>query len=213
MSAKDEKIVGKSPGEFSRAFLAVLDVKNAFLHGDLEEEVYMEQPPGFVAQGEYGRVCKLKKALYGLKQSPRFILLVVYVDDIVITSSDKARIKKLKSFIGTCFQTKDLGLLKYFLGIEVSHSSKGICLSQRKYYPDLLDDAGQIKAKPCGEPLIPKLKLRSEDGRLLHNLEKYRTSHWDAVTQILGYLKGTPGLGILYANHGQHIAEGFTDAD
>ncbi|GJS18239.1 uncharacterized mitochondrial protein-like protein [Tanacetum coccineum] len=40
-----------------------------------------------------------------------------------------------------------------------------------------------------------------------------RTSHWDAVTQILRYLKGTPGLGILYANHGHHIAEGFTDAD
>ena len=253
-----------------------LDVKNAFLHGDLQEEVYMEQPPGFVAQGEYGRVCKLKKALYGLKQSPRAwfgkfsnavikfglrrsvydhsvfysssdagcVLLVVYVDDIVITGSDKDGIKNLKSFIGTCFQTKDLGSLKYFLGIEVSRSSKGICLSQRKYCLDLLDDASQIEAKPCDEPMIPKLKLKSEDGRLLQNPEKYRrvvgklnyltitrpdiafpvsvvsqflssprTSHWDVVTQILGYLKGTPGLGILYANHGHHIAEGFTDAD
>ncbi|GJV41647.1 retrovirus-related pol polyprotein from transposon RE1 [Tanacetum coccineum] len=213
----------------------------------------MEQPPGFVAQGESGRVCKLKKALYGLKQSPRawfgkfsnavikfglrrsvydhsvfysssnacFILLVVYVDDIVITGSDKDGIKKLKSFIGTCFQTKDLGSLKYLLGIEVSRSSKGICLSQRKYCLDLLDNAGQIEAKPCDEPMIPKLKLRSEDGRLLHNPEKYRrvvltaprTSHWDDVTQILGYLKGTPGLGILYVNHGHHIAEGFTNSD
>ncbi|GJU88782.1 retrovirus-related pol polyprotein from transposon TNT 1-94 [Tanacetum coccineum] len=253
-----------------------LDVKNAFLHGDLEEEVYMEQPPGFIAQGEYGRVCKLKKALYGLKQSlcawfGKFsnsviefglrrsvydhsifyssshagcILLVVYVDDIVITGSDKGGIKKLKSFIGTCFQMKALGSLKYFLGIKVSCSSKGICLSQRKYCLDLLDDAGQIKAKSCDEPMIPKLKLRSKDGRLLHNPEKYRrvvgkqnyltitrpdiafpvsvvsqfltaprTSHWDAVTQILGYLKGTLVLGILYSNHGHHIAEGFTDVD
>ena len=48
-----------------------LDIKNVFLHGDLQEELYMEQPPDFVAQGEYGKVCHLKNSLYGLKQSPR----------------------------------------------------------------------------------------------------------------------------------------------
>ena len=48
-----------------------LEIKNTFLHGDLQEEVYMEQPPGFVAQGEIGKVYRLRKSLYGLKQSPR----------------------------------------------------------------------------------------------------------------------------------------------
>ena len=48
-----------------------LDIKNVFLHGDLADEVYMEQPPSFVAQGESGLVCKLRRSLYGLKQSPR----------------------------------------------------------------------------------------------------------------------------------------------
>ena len=48
-----------------------LNIKNVFLHGDLQEEVYMEQPLGFVAQGEIGRVCCLRKSLYGSKQSPR----------------------------------------------------------------------------------------------------------------------------------------------
>ena len=47
------------------------DIKNVFLHGDITEEVYMEQPPGFIAQGESGLVCRLRRSLYGLKQSPR----------------------------------------------------------------------------------------------------------------------------------------------
>ena len=130
----------------------------------------MEQPPGFVAQGECGHVCRLRKALYGLKQSPRawfgrfshaleefglrksksdhsiffrstrdgVILLVVYVDDIVITGSDTTSISSLKAFLHTQFQTKDLGTLKYFLGVEVSRSKKGIYLSQRKYVLDFL---------------------------------------------------------------------------
>ena len=131
-----------------RLFISLAITYNWDLHGDLQEEVYMEQPLGFVAQGKKERVCRLRKSLYDLKQSPRawfgkfsqaikefsmqksksyhsvfyknsssgIILLVVYVDDIVITGSDSKGISSLKSFLQNQFHTKDLGMLRYFLG-------------------------------------------------------------------------------------------------
>ena len=138
-------------------------MKNAFLHGNLEEEVYIEVPPGFSNKQTIGKVCKLKKSLYGLKQSPRawfdrfrhavcdmgysqcsgdhtvfyrhkgsyITILAVYVDDIVITGDDVEEIRGLKERLGKAFEVKDLGQLRYFLGIEIARSSKGIILSQR----------------------------------------------------------------------------------
>lgn len=252
-----------------------LDIKNAFLHGDLQEEVYMEQPPGFVAQGESDKVCRLRKSLYGLKQSPRawfgkfsqalvcfgmkkstsdhsvfyrrsekgIVLLVVYVDDIVITGNDVLGISSLKTFLQGQFYTKDLGQLKYFLGIEVMRSKKGIYLSQRKYVLDLLSETGKLGAKPSGTPMMPNQQLVKE-GELCKDPERYRrlvgklnyltvtrpdiaysvsvvsqfmssptVDHWAAVEQILCYLKAAPGRGILYKDHGHTRVECFSDAD
>ena len=184
-----------------------LDIKNAFLHGDLAEEVYMKQPPGFVAQGESGLVCRLRRSLYGLKQSPRAwfdrfssvvqkfgmlrstadhsvfyhhnssgqcIYLVVYVDDIVITGSDQDGIKKLKQHLFTHFQTKDLGKLKYFLGIEIAQSSSGVVLSQRKYALDILEETGMLDCKPVDTPMDPNVKLVLGQGESLGDPGRYR---------------------------------------
>ena len=182
-----------------------LDIKNAFLHGDLVEEVYMEQPPGFVAQGEIGRVCRLRKSLYGLKQSPRawfgkfseviekfgmqksksdhfvfyrnsqagIILLVVYVDDIIIIKNDMTGISSLKSFLHGQFHTKDLGMMKYFLGIEVMRSKRGVFISQRKYVLDLLSETGKLTVKPCQSTMAQSIHLTRE-GELFEDLERYR---------------------------------------
>ena len=138
-----------------------MDIKNIFLHGDLAEEVYIKQPPGFVAKGESGLVCKLRCSLYGLKPRAWFsrfssvvkefgmirsaadhsvfyhhsstgqcIYLIVYVDDIIITGSDQNGIQKLKQHLFSHIQTKDLGKLKYFLGIEVAQSNSEVVISQ-----------------------------------------------------------------------------------
>ena len=181
-------------------------IKNAFLNGDLDEEVYMEQPPGFVAQGESHKVCRLKKALYGLKQSPRAwfgrfstailtfgmircsvdhsvsyrcssgkrLLLIVYVDDIVITGDDSEGIGELKAFLHQQFQTKDLGLLHYFLGIEVAQSKHGVFISQRKYALDTLSEAGLLGARSCDSPMDPNVKLLPDEGELIVDSGLYR---------------------------------------
>lgn len=91
------------------------------------------------------------------------ILLVVYVDDVVNTGSDIKRIDKLKAFLQTKFQTKDLGVLKYFLGIEVMYSKKGIFLSQRKYVMDLLSEIGMMRSKLCETPIEPEVKLTMDE--------------------------------------------------
>ena len=72
------------------------------------------------------------------------ILLVVYVDDIIIIRDDMIGISSLKSFFHGQFQTKDLGMLKYFLGVEVMRSKCGIFLSQRKYVLDLLSETRKL---------------------------------------------------------------------
>jgi hypothetical protein len=150
-------------------FLHQLDVNIAFLHGDLDEEVYMELPPGFKTKGE-SKVCWLTKSLYGLKQASRnwfskfsnflldlgflqskadyslftwtqgssFIVLLVYVDDIAIACNDLVAVKSLISTLNDRFRLKDLGTLKYFLGLEIARSTKGIFVSQRKYLLGIL---------------------------------------------------------------------------
>ena len=87
------------------------------------------------------------------------VLLVVYVDDIIITRNDMAGISLLKSFLYGQFHTKDLGMLKYFLGVEVMRSNRGIFLSQRKYVQDLLSETRKLTTRPCQSPMPQSLLI------------------------------------------------------
>lgn len=139
--------------------LRQVDINNAFLNGDLHEEIYMQQSPGFERHHPDGRqlVCKLRKTLYGLKQAPhawfhklrdfllalqfvaskadsslfiwrigsRFIYVLVYVDDIIVTSQDSCGIDQFVKDLDDRFSLKDLGRLNYFLSIKVTYIPSG----------------------------------------------------------------------------------------
>ena len=99
------------------------------------------------------------------------ILLVVYVDDIVITRSDSKGISSLKSFLHNQFHTTDLEMLRYFLSIKVIRSKHGIFLSQKKYVLDLLSKTRKLGV--CSSPMVPSVHLTKE-GKTFKDPERYR---------------------------------------
>ncbi|KAL0535953.1 hypothetical protein IC582_024883 [Cucumis melo] len=173
------------------------DVKSAFLNGELQEEVYVEQPEGFVKKDSEEKVYKLTKALYGLKQAPRawyskidgyfqqngfkrraneptlyvkkggtndFIIVCLYVDDIIYTSSSKSLVAEFKSHMKNKFEMTDLSLLHFFLGLEVCQTDGGTFISQKKYAKDLLKKFGMINCKLATTPMNVNEKLQQNDG-------------------------------------------------
>nr|KYP76939.1 Copia protein [Cajanus cajan] len=102
------------------------------------------------------------------------IYLIVYVDDIVLTGSDHHGISQIKQHLCHHFQTKDLGKLRYFLGIEVAQSTNGIVISQRKYALDILEETGLMNSKPVDTPMDPNAKLLPSQGEPFSDPERYR---------------------------------------
>ncbi|GJR79770.1 putative RNA-directed DNA polymerase, partial [Tanacetum coccineum] len=188
--------------------LSQLDVNNAFLYGDLNEDIYMSLPLGFEC-ADKNKVCKLNKALYGLKQAPRqwnaklttvlvehgfvqskfdyslyikhsndlFVALLVYVDDFIITGNNIDEIENFKSYLKSKFMIKDLGAMKYFLGIEILDNANGICMTQRKYCLELIHEFGLLDAKPVTTPLPENCVLavnESDSDKSLKNIFEYQ---------------------------------------
>eukprot|EP00258_Populus_trichocarpa_P021682 XP_024437701.1 uncharacterized protein LOC112323503 [Populus trichocarpa] len=98
----------------------------------------------------------------------------IYVDDIIVAGNCSSSIESLKSFLHNQFKIKDLGCLRYFLGLEVARSSKGIHLCQRKYVLDILADSGTLANKPLKLPLEQKFKLTKTSRDPLSDPSLYR---------------------------------------
>ncbi|CAK8543284.1 unnamed protein product [Lathyrus sativus] len=145
-----------------------MDVKTTFLHGDLEEEIYMKQFNGFQVKGKEDHVCRWRKSLYGLKQDLRqwykkfksvmcdqgyrkttsdhcvfvrtfpnydFVILLLYVDDMIIVGKSIYNINMLNKKLGESFAMKDMGAAKQIIGIRImcDRKEKKLWMSQENY--------------------------------------------------------------------------------
>jgi hypothetical protein len=163
-------------------------VKMVFLNGDLEGNINMAQPKGFVVEGKERMGCCLKKSIYGLKQASRqwylkfdslirkfgfkeniedncvyakfknekYIFLILYVDDILLASSDVNLLLEMKKFLSSNFYMKDLGETSFVLGIEIHRDRrKGVLgLSQKAYLEKVLKNYSIHMCKPSPAPIV-----------------------------------------------------------
>ncbi|CAL1412139.1 unnamed protein product [Linum trigynum] len=104
----------------------------------------------------------------------RIVIVLVYVDDIILTGPRLGDLESVKGFLKRDFKIKDLGSLKYFLGLEVTRNRSGISVSQRKYCMDLIAETGYLDAKSCKSPIDCKVKLSAGEGKLLENPGIYK---------------------------------------
>ena len=176
--------------------LEQLDVKTTFLFGDVEEDIYMIQPEGFILQGQENLFCKLRKSLYGLKQAPRqwykkfdsfmhrigfkryetdhcyyvkffynsYIILLLYVNDMLIAGSSIEEINNLKKQLSKQFTMKDLGAAKQILGMRIIRDKGNgtLKLSQSEYVKKFVSRFNMNEAKPMSTPLGSHFKLSKE---------------------------------------------------
>lgn len=167
-----------------------MDVTNVFLHGELEEPVYMTQPWGFVDPERPNHLCRLSKALYRVKQALRVwfntfsnflidfgftcsksnmslftlhsndktLILLLYVNDILLTGSDDALIQDLLRALHNIFSMKDLGKPHYFLGTEIESNYGSLFLHQKAYAEDIVYRAAMSYCNPMPTPLPQRIE-------------------------------------------------------
>ena len=171
-----------------------LDIETAFLNGSLDEEIYMKTPDGFTEKGGMWKLLKslygLKQAsyvwnklldstlkklgfnrcdkdtcVYLCKSGDTFTILAVHVDDMLIVSNSKPKLAEIKLGLARYFKVKDLGEVKFLLGIEVLRDRQAgiVDISQRAYIEQLLERFNLQDVKPATTPLSSGIRLTQDD--------------------------------------------------
>ncbi|XP_051133091.1 uncharacterized protein LOC127252806 [Andrographis paniculata] len=152
-----------------------LDVNNALLHGDLFEDIYMSHPLGFPTSSKLGFTSSYHDSVLFIRRgSAGITILLLYVDDMIITSDDQSGISELQDRFYNHFEMKSLGSLRYFLGLEISNTSDGYYLSQSNHF---------MSAPRTTHYSVILRILRYVKGTLLHGL------HYSARSSLvlIGY--------------------------
>ncbi|GKC68418.1 retrovirus-related pol polyprotein from transposon TNT 1-94 [Tanacetum coccineum] len=217
-----------------------MDVKTAFLHGTLKEDVYVCQPEGFIDADHPSHVYKLKKALYGLSK----LQGLVYVDDIIFGSTHPRYTQLFSDLMKSRFEMSMMGEMTFFLGLQVNQSPCGIFINQSKYVLEILKKYGMESCDPVGTPMEIKDKLDRDQHGSPVDATKYRSmigalmyltssrpdivhatclcaryqakpteKHLKEVKRIFRYLQGTVNTGLWYTKDSGFELTGFSDAD
>ncbi|GJQ99262.1 zinc finger, CCHC-type containing protein [Tanacetum coccineum] len=197
-----------------------MNVKTAFLNGELEEEVYMNQPLGFILHGNENKVCKLVKSLYGLKQAPKqwhqkfdeVVLSNGYffnqADNCVYSKFD-ASVDLTKEFLSSRFFMKDMGEADVILvstpldTCEKLMPNRGLVVSQLEYSRVI---GCLMYAMTCTRP-----DIAFAVGKLSRYTSNPGTQHWQAIQRVLKYVKKTMDYRLVYYGY-PSVLEGYTDA-
>ncbi|XP_020104098.1 uncharacterized protein LOC109721092 [Ananas comosus] len=234
-----------------------MDVNNAFLHGEVDRDIYMEQPKGFESKTHPQYVCKLRKAVHGLKQALRawydkigeflvqsgyqvtpadsslFVkkqqekisIVLVYVDDLIITRDDEEEINSIRENLSIRFQMKELGELRHFLGLEVERIP--MSTKVRKGYspkPNIrlcAEEGKELANSTMYRQLVgnliyltmTRLDIAYAVGVVSRYMQRPKKPYLEAVRRILRYIKGTIDYGLLYRKGEACELRGYCDAD
>ncbi|GJW19360.1 putative ribonuclease H-like domain-containing protein [Tanacetum coccineum] len=210
-----------------------MDVKSTFLYGQIKEEVYVCQPPGFEDPDYPDKVYK-----------GHILLVQIYVDDIIFGSTKKELCDEFEKLMKDKFQMSSMGELTFFLGLQVQQKKKGIFISQDKYVHEILRKYNYTDVKSASTPTdlekplvqdgdaadVDEHLYRSMIGSLMYLTTSRpdimfavcacarfqvspKTSHLLAVKRIFRYLKGKPSLGLWYPKDSPLELVAYTDSD